>query len=209
MNGFLMEGIGYLASAFLAVSLIMNNDLKFRWINAFGCFSFIIYGIFIHAFPIILTNLLLLCINVYYLFKIYKSTEDFDLVEFTGDEILIKKFLDFYHEDIQKYFPAYQALADNNLKFVVLRNLVIAAIFSGTLLPGGTVSVNLNYTVPKYRDYKVGRFIFTDKKNFLASRGVKEIFYEKVDHKGHRKFLERIGFSKVRSADKINFVKHL
>jgi len=63
MSGLIILGIGYLASILLAISLLVNNDLKFRWLNSFGCLSFIIYGLMIHAFPIILTNVILLVIN--------------------------------------------------------------------------------------------------------------------------------------------------
>ena len=58
-----VHGSGYLASILLAISLMVNNDLKFRWLNTFGCLSFILYGIFIQAMPVILTNSLLLLIN--------------------------------------------------------------------------------------------------------------------------------------------------
>lgn len=208
MNSFLIEAIGYVASAFLAVSLVVNNDLKFRWINAFGCLSFIVYGIFIHAFPIILTNALLLFINVFYLIKIYSSTENFDLVEFEGDEILINKFLEFYKKDIDSYFPKYQPSAENNLKFIVLRDLVIANIFAGNLKADGSVDVQLNYTVPQYRDFEVGRFIFNKKKEFLISKGVKRLFYGEVLNKGHRKFLRKMGFKRTGSGN-IHFIKEL
>ena len=126
--------VGYLASLLLAFSLLVNNDLKFRWLNTLGCLCFIAYGILINALPIIITNSLLLLINLFYLIKLYRTDEDFDLIEFKGNERLVHKFLSFYKSDINHYFPDYKQGEDNNaLSFVVLRDLVIANIFVATL----------------------------------------------------------------------------
>src|ERR1043165_9345620 len=125
MSEFLIQGAGYLASVLLALSLIVTNDLKFRWLNTGGCTAFIVYGILINAFPVILTNNILLLINLYSLFKIYRKTEDFDLLEFNVDATLIAKFLRFYEADIINFFPRFELKdAGNDLRFVVLRDMV-------------------------------------------------------------------------------------
>lgn len=104
------------------------------------CFRlFILYHLraFINAVPIIFTNTFLLGINIYYLIKTYRSTEDFDMISFKGNEKLILKFLEFYKTDIKNYFPDYTSqIETNNLKFVVLRDLVIANIFIGEMKTG-------------------------------------------------------------------------
>jgi uncharacterized protein with PQ loop repeat len=150
MSSFIIQVIGYLASVLLAISLLVNNDLKFRWLNTGGCLFFIVYGISINAFPIILTNTLLFLINPYSLLKIYKKKEDFDLLEFTTDASLIAKFLDFYEEDIHLYFPKFELKkAENEIRFVVLRDIVMANVFVASILEDGVAEVKLNYTVPK------------------------------------------------------------
>ena len=198
MQHIIFESIGYLASVFLALSLIVNNDLKFRWINGAGCFSFAVYGILIQSYPILLTNMLLFGINLYYLIRIYQSNEDFELIEFKGDERLVYKFLEFYKADLKKYFPNYvHNYEESNFNFVVLRNLAIANIFVGKLDENGDVDVKLNYTVEKYRDFKVGKYIFDTKRIFLESKGVKTISYKSVDNKNHAEFLKVMGFQKI------------
>lgn len=200
--------LAYAASILLAISLLVTNDLKFRWLNTGGCLCFIVYGIFIHAFPIILTNSILFLINLFYLIKIYNAKEDFELIEFKGGEKLVYKFLSFYKEDITKYFPAYvHDENENNLKFVVLRDLVIANIFVARLDNNGSAFVELNYTVPKYRDYKVGEFIFISEQKFLISKGVHSLIYKVVTNKQHEKFLKVMGFKKT--DDTPSYSKHL
>lgn len=189
---------GYFAFIFLAVSLWVTNDIKFRWINSLGCLSFICYGIFIQALPVILTNSVLLAINIYFLFKIYRRQEKFDLVEFNNDAALIPKFLTFYKDDIEDYFPGFVMgiTAAQEIRFAVLRDIVVANIFVATVSSNGDAFVHINYTVPKYRDYKVGRFLFDEGKEYLQRKGIRRIIYTRVINAKHEKFLKVMGFKK-------------
>lgn len=187
---------GYLASVLLAIGLLVNNDLKFRWLNTGGNVAFIIYGVVLGAVPIILTNSILLAINLFYLYKIYNRKEHFELLEFSNGGIMIDRFLSFYQPDISVFFPDFKReQLEGKLNFVVLRDLVIANIFSARLDSNGAAEVFINYTVTKYRDYKVGRFIFDKEKQYLVSKGVKTLYYTTVANKRHEKFLTVMGFS--------------
>lgn len=187
---------GYLASFLLAAGLLVNNDLKFRWLNGGGCFAFIIYGIIIGAIPVILTNSILLIINIYWLYKIYNRTELFELIEFENGGVMIDKFLLYYKKDIETYFPAFRREnLQGNLNFVVLRDLVVANIFSVGREENGQGEVVINYTVPKYRDYKVGRFIFEKEKTFLTGKGINKVVYHQPLYKQHEHFLKVMGFT--------------
>ena len=181
MSDTVAQIIGYAASVLLAISLLVNNDLKFRWFNMSGQIAFIAYGFMINAFPVIVTNTLLLFINIYRLYKLYRAHEDFELVEVREDSKIVPKLLSFYKADISPYFPGFRyedaGLAD--VKFVVLRDVVIANVFVALVDAEGTAHVKINYTIPKYRDYKVGKFIFDKEKHYLASKGIRKIWYQK------------------------------
>ena len=200
---------GYLASLFLVMALVVNTELKFRWFSASGNIAFIAYSIMILAFPVLITNLILLGINIYYLKKIHSRKEYFDLIEFKGEEQLAQRFLDFYKKDISLYFPQFSPdQVKGKLNFVVLRDLVIANMFSVEVDANGDGYVILNYTPEKYRDYKVGRFIFEREKQYLLSKGIKRIIYRFEPYKKHRRFLEVMGFIPGNAGDEI-FVKSL
>ena len=188
---------GYLASLFLIIALLVNGDIKFRIYNILGTISFIIYGIIFSAWPVLLTNVILFFINIYYLRKIYAHKEDFELIEFSGEEKLALKFLHFNGEDIKTYFPDFkEAQLKGNLNLVVLRDLVMANIFSAQVLENGDAVVALNYTTKKYRDFKVGKFIFSKEKDFLFLKGVKQVVYTSVHNKSHIQYLSVLGFKK-------------
>jgi hypothetical protein len=186
---------GYLASLLLIIALLVNSDLKFRWFNTMGNISFITYAIIFSAYPVLLTNCILLCINVYYLLKVYNKKENFDLFEFEGKEKMVQKFTEYYRQDIKGYFPEFAPEQFNGqLNFAVTRDLVIANIFSASLKDDGDAEVAINYTTPKYRDYKVGTFIFEKEHDYLIAKGVKRIVYKDLPNKKHLRFLKVMGF---------------
>jgi hypothetical protein len=188
--------IGYVASVLLALSLIVTNDLQFRWFNLFGCIAFIVYGVLIDAFPVLLTNSLLFLINLYYLVKIYRTPEAFELARTGPGSDVVVSFLQFYEADIKTYFPRFDGnIPDNAVTFLVLRNMAIANLFAATVEPDGSAMVVLNYTVPKFRDYQVGTFIFQKEKRWLLSHGIRALVYTGSVYPKHAAFLRRMGFS--------------
>lgn len=207
---FVASYLGYAASLMLIIALLVSNDLKFRWFNTAGNIFFICYAIILGTIPVLITNTILLFINAVYLIRVYRRQENFDLIEFSGEEKLVGKFIGFYDQDIHDFFPEFnQTQLKGNLNFVILRDLVIANIFSASLLPDGDAEVVINYTLKKYRDYKVGRFIFDKEKSFLISKGVKRIVYRQVANSNHKRFLKVMGFGKEMIGGKEDFVKVL
>jgi hypothetical protein len=77
----------------------------------------------------------------------------------------------------------------------VLRDLVVANIFGAKPGEHGNAAVMLNDTVPRYRDFKVGRYIFETGKKFLHDKGIKRLYYTNVPVKNHKKFLLVSGFT--------------
>ena len=63
----LTEWVGYLAMSVLLISFMMKNVIKLRIINSVGCLFFVIYGVMISQYPIVITNLAIILINLYYL----------------------------------------------------------------------------------------------------------------------------------------------
>lgn len=210
MYDIIILSIGYLAAVFLAISLFINQTLKFRWMNVCGNISFIAYGVLLSAFPIILTNTILLIINVYKIYKIHQLKEVFEFLEFKKGNNFITRFLAFYREDIKLYFPEFTFGSDEGkICFVVLRDLVIANIFVARINDDGSITVEINYTVPKYRDYKVGRFIFEKRKHFLKSKGISKIMYDSVYSPQHENFLKHVGFLKCNINGREGYFKEI
>lgn len=195
MLNIITQTFGYLASVLLAIALLVNSDVKFRWINSAGCVAFVVYGILLNSIPVALTNGILVVINMITLYKIYKRKEHFQLVECKADDQLLEKLIEHNKEDITAYFPHFRKeQLQGNQNFLVLRDMAVANIFSAAVMPNGDAEVKLNYTVPKFRDYKIGFFLFETEKDTLLAKGIKKVLYKSVTHKGHIDFLKRTGF---------------
>lgn len=69
--------LGYLASGFVGISLLMTDMLKLRYINFIGCIMFVIYALIIDALPVAVMNGFCVFINIYYIVKLHnkKSVE--------------------------------------------------------------------------------------------------------------------------------------
>ncbi len=63
------EWVGYLASFGVLVSFLMKDMRTLRIVNSIGCATFVLYGILLGSIPIIITNVAILVINIYFLTK--------------------------------------------------------------------------------------------------------------------------------------------
>ncbi len=194
--------LGYFGSILLMVGLLVTTDLKFRIWNGLGCLVFIIYAVIIDAPPVILTNAVLLAINIFYFFKIIRRRESFDTAIVEADDVLLNKFLDFYQQQIADYFPEFKKsdLAETK-NIVILRDLVVANFCALKLNDNGVATVIVNYTVQKYRDFKVGRYLFDTNSTFLKDLGVETVQYNAVHKKSHTEFLIKSGFTSLANTE--------
>ncbi len=63
----LIDILGYTAMVILLVSFTMKDVKTLRIVNSFGCFTFAAWGILIQEWPVVITNIAILLINMYYL----------------------------------------------------------------------------------------------------------------------------------------------
>ncbi|MCA9917627.1 MAG: YgjV family protein [Anaerolineales bacterium] len=68
------ELVGYMASVFVAVSLMMRSVTKLRVINLVGAVLFTVYGLIIAAYPVAVVNGFIVLVNIYYLQQMHKET---------------------------------------------------------------------------------------------------------------------------------------
>ncbi len=189
--------IGFTASVIIALSMTMNSILKFRWINLFGASTFAIYGLLIQAWPVAALNGFIVCVDIFYLYRIHTRKDLFDILEIRGDNKYLLKFLDFHHKEIQKFFPGFTYKPEmNTVSFFVLRNTNVAGIFLAHRESKDSLRVGLDYVVPQYRDYRNGKFLYEG----LQKRFVKDGFCRAIS-KGispkHEKYLKRVGFAEI------------
>lgn len=188
-----VEIIGYLGSLLVAISLMMKSLLRLRIVNLIGALFFTAYGLLLEAYPVAFMNGLIVCIDLYYLFQMWRQKDYFTFLEVSPDGKYLNAFLDFYKDDIQEIIPTFARITgDDVLCFFILRNMMPAGLFMAQVR-GEEAHVQLDYVIPNYRDNKVGRFIFEENAAFFRQRGIRR-FVSDGGSPIHRKYLEHMEF---------------
>ncbi len=201
-----VEWLGYLASTLVLVSLLMSSIIKLRWINLTGALTFGIYGFLIGSVPVGIMNLGIVLINLYYLQKIYGKEEYFQMLSIEPDSEYFQYFLEHYKEDIKKYFSRHEYNPEESqMGFYILRDMVPAGVFLATEEDSRTLKIKLDFVIPEYRDFKVGEYIFEERKKFFLDLGYQRFLSRAVNEK-HRKYLKKMGFKELDGA-KEEFIK--
>ena len=191
---FYIELIGYAASALIAVSMMLSSILRLRLINLAGALAFTAYGILIGAIPVAILNGIIVLVNAYYLLQMLRAKEYFHLLSLRPDSDFLRYFLTFHLADIRKFFPNFENRhTGNEVAFFILRDCTPAGVFIAEEQPGGVLRVILDYAVPRYRDFKIGQFLFSNQADFFRQRGVTEI--NVCPHNAEfRDYLTKVGF---------------
>jgi len=193
MNFNTVEIIGYLGSILVAVSLMMKSLLRLRIINLFGALFFTIYGILLGAYPVAFLNGLIVCIDLYYLFQMWRQKDFFTFLEVSPKSEYLRAFVEFYRDDIIAIIPSYIYQPEEDLLcFFILRNLMPAGLFIAKLR-GEEAHIQLDYVIPNYRDFQVARFIFEDNAAFFRQRGIRR-FVSDGGSPIHQRYLEKMEF---------------
>jgi hypothetical protein len=190
------EIIGYAASVLVAISLTMSSIVKLRVLNMIGAITFTVYGILINAHPIAMVNGFIIIVNVYFLFDMYGRNEYFSIMVVDKESTYKSHFIEFYRDDILKYNPSYDfSVEKDQCVFFILRDMVPAGLMILEKNEDESHFVVLDYVIPKFRDFKIGQFLFNDNSKILKSKGIKSI-YTAMGNKKHQRYLMKMGFNR-------------
>jgi len=193
----IMEWAGYLGTGLIALSMAMRSIAKFRMINLFGAGLMAIYGILISSVPVIILNVFIVSVDIYYLVEIFSKKERFEVLHVDKHNTYLQRFLDFYKNDIRRYFPDYTYEPDHvTHRFFILRNMMAAGLFIATRENDHTLRVDLDYVIPAYRDFKSGKFVFYQLREAFLEDGFRKVIAA-AETKQHRKYLRKLGFRRL------------
>jgi hypothetical protein len=191
-----VELIGYLASILIVVSLLMASVLKLRVINLVGAVVFSAYGLLIGSLPIVLTNVAIVLIDVYYLAVMLRDRSHdayFEVVEVDPASPLVRRFVEHHHRDIAQFQPDFDGVREDHLGWMVLRDAIPVGLVLVTR-DGDQGRIDLDYVVHAQRDFTPGSVLFGTSGAFGA-QGIREVVATGPTD-DHRHYLERMGFER-------------
>jgi len=192
----IVELVGFAASGLIILSILQRSILRLRLFGFVGGVTFLIYSLIIEAYPIAVVNVVGASIHAWYLRKLIRRKDEvFRILHVDPDSRYLLDFLDFYRSDIQGHFQPefdYEPRPGQVTAFI-LRDMVPAGLFIGEMDDEGSFRVHLDFVIPQYRDFKVGRFVYTDRSGLLADLEPSCVWARASDPT-HAKYLRRMGF---------------
>jgi len=205
----LLEWVGYAASLIVLVSLLMTSVKRLRWINLFGSLIFAVYGIAIGAIPVGAMNAGIVLINAYFIYQMYAKKDYFTLIQMNHETEYFNHFMSFYKENMKSFMIVEENLDNPNyVKIFTLRNTVPAGLFVCKIIDPSTLEILVDYVTPAYRDFKIGRFLFEDQKDFFKNQGYNKLT-SKPGNEKHQNYLKKMGFIEQSIKNETIFVKTL
>lgn len=199
-SNFYLELIGYFGSALVVFSMLMTSVVRLRIINSIGSFIFTGYAIAISSYPTAAMNSFLVLINIYNLYRLLKSKNEYSVVKLQPDESFVGYFLSSYEGDIAKFFPSIYKNEMYDLVYVIFCGSSSAGIFLGSTRPNGVINVKIDYTTPAYRDSSVGKYLY----RYLTDQHFSSLIVD-FAKENHKSYLLKMGFVQ----DGERFVKKL
>jgi hypothetical protein len=71
-------------------------------------------------------------------------------------------------------------------------------VFVGNKFDEKTLRIEFDYVLPNFRDFKMGEFIYQDKKDLFIDKGYESLIAFTINDK-HESYLKRMGFKKDES----------
>lgn len=192
----LIEVVGYVASGLLVVSITQKSILRLRLIGIIAATTFLVYSLAIGAYPIAIVNVVVVAIHGWYLRRlIAKKDEVFRVLHVDPDSRYLLDFLDHYRDEIQGRFqPEFVYEPDPaQLTAFILRDMVPAGLFIGTRHDDGSFEVKLDFVIPQYRDFAIGRYVYSAS-SALFTDGVPTRAWADACNPDHAAYLRRMGF---------------
>jgi hypothetical protein len=200
------ELLGYAASAIVVTSLTMSSVVRLRLLSFCGSLTFFTYGLLIESTPIMVTNIAIAAINVWFLTKEFRfGAIDLGVSDIRADSPFLLDFIRFHTSDIGTFQPDFaMPVGDDVLALLLTRDGLPAGVLIGHQ-NGDTLTVDLDYVLTAYRDSRLGDWLYGRGSNVFGQHGITQLRAEATTDM-HDRYLHRMGFKPTSAGDPGDFV---
>jgi len=196
------EIIGWLGSALVVVSLMQRSIFKLRLVGVAAAVSFFVYGLLIGAFPLVIVNLVVIAVHLYFLRKLTRRQDEvFSVLKVYPDSRYLAYFLEFYADEIGRFQPefSYEPASDHGTYFL-LRDHIPAGLVIARPCRDDSLEIELDFVIPEYRDFKLGEFLYSGDSGLFADLDCSQA-WSLPGTGDHVRYLERVGFQLTTGAE--------
>lgn len=203
--------LGWTAAILIIFSLLTQSLFSRRWLAMLGTLLFVIYAWQLRLYPLLAVCLLLSLVSAWYVMRVYTTQPQEFFQHFTvaTDSTYLKLFLDFHQQELKEIYPDYSLPRDDSvIAFFVLRNLVPAGVFVASEMEPHVLYVHIDFVIPRYRDYKIARFMYEQQADFFLEQGYTTLWTVSRQLK-HTRYLSKMGFKPRSIEGRVYYVKDL
>ncbi len=189
------EIVGWIGSALVVVSLTQRSIFKLRLIGVGAAASFLVYGILIGAYPLVIVNVVVIAVHLYFLRKLTRRQEEvFSVLRVYPESRYLAYFLEFYADEIGRFQPefSYDPARDHRTYFL-LRDHIPAGLVIARPCQDDSIEIELDFVIPEYRDFKLGNFLYSANSGLFAEVDCAKA-WSLPGNRDHVRYLERVGF---------------
>jgi len=195
--------LGYAASLIVFISLMMKSLAKLRVLNAAGSLLFVVFALATDSLPTAFLNMGIVVIDVFYFIRMTRVKDNFEIMTVQKDNEIVRRFYRINKKELDALFGE-AAFAKSEKIALFFRNDDIAGLlaYSSIVLPQtdssapeSAAEILIDFVVPKYRDFAVGRHFFVKDVSFWKEQGY-TCLLSSVPDKRHVPYLERLGFER-------------
>ena len=195
-----LELVGYVGSALIAISMMMRSVLRLRWFNLAGAVILTVYALLIGAWPIVVLDGLITIVNsvqIWRLLRERKAKSEFDILEVDIDSRYLRQFAIQYRDDIKRFQPNFEGVINTGRAFFILKDALVAGVVLVRPDPEDPCIgiVDLDYILPWHRDLQPARYVY-EETGLLHWVGFEKVVTRPGSDK-HREYLERVGYRPV------------
>ena len=190
------ELIGYAASALVVVSLAMTSVVRLRAISLLGSIAFVVYGAMIGSVPIMVTNVAIAALNLWFLRRELGGKRSLEALVVPVDDPLLVDFLSYHLGDIQRFQPDFRPDAEKaSLALLLMRDGLPAGALIGNQVDDALV-VQLDHVIKPFRDSQISTWLYGSGSAVFRRLGIDRISSERGTE-AHNHYLTRNGFVRV------------
>lgn len=164
-----LEVVGWLGSAVLVWSLAQARVLRFRVLNLVASVVLTGYNAALGVWPMVALNAVITVIDAWYIARLVRTRDDtttYEVLEVGPTEDYLRHVLRRNAVDIERHNPGFvwDGAQPGRSAFLVVRDSETVGVV--LLSPDddagrpGTAIVELDYVLPRFRDFTVGRFVY-------------------------------------------------
>ena len=195
--------LGYAASLIVFISLMMKSLAKLRVLNAAGSLLFVVFALATDSLPTAFLNMGIVVIDVFYFIRMTRVKDNFEIMTVQKDNEIVRRFYRTNKKELDALFGEASFVKSEKIA-LFFRNDDIAGLlaYSSVVLPQtdssapeSAAEILIDFVVPKYRDFAVGRHFFVKDVSFWKEQGY-TCLLSNVPDKRHIPYLERLGFER-------------